>query len=126
MKRIRATMERLKIWKDSFEGRIIPLCGDISKPRLGLGEEDYSRVSKGVSQIFHAACPRSWVTTPDSSACYIVGTMHVIALARRAKLAIHALSTNWLDLQEEYATEAGESCLWLKSYFRVFSSESGV
>ena len=35
--------------------KLIPLHGDISKPKLGLSENDYNTLAENVSIVFHSA-----------------------------------------------------------------------
>jgi hypothetical protein len=49
--RVRDTLQRLKIWRPEFEGRIIALPGDIAKPRLGLSEPEYAALAASVGKV---------------------------------------------------------------------------
>ncbi|CAH9059406.1 D-alanine--D-alanyl carrier protein ligase [Pseudoalteromonas holothuriae] len=53
--RIKDTMSEWKLWKAGDEERIVAIASDISKPRLGLDNESYSRLANTVDSIFHCA-----------------------------------------------------------------------
>ena len=47
--------EDWKTKKPDKVAKLIPLNGDISKPKLGLSEDDYNTLVENVSIVFHSA-----------------------------------------------------------------------
>ena len=48
-------LERYGLWKPSYHDRIVPIPGDIAKPRLGLGELEFRRLAREVDTVIHNA-----------------------------------------------------------------------
>ncbi|MEL4894894.1 thioester reductase domain-containing protein [Crocosphaera sp. Alani8] len=101
---------RLKLhyaWDDSFTPRIIPLIGDLSKPLLGLSQEQFERIGKESEVIYHNG---AWVnhTYPYSrlKSTNVFGTQEVLRLACEGRTKpVHFISTisvfNPTDLSEK-------------------------
>ena len=53
--RLTRALERHGLWKPSYHDRIVPIPGDIGKPRLGLGELEFRRLAREVDTVIHNA-----------------------------------------------------------------------
>lgn len=94
-RKIQKTLESYQIWYDSFSGRIIPVIGDLSQPRLGLSENQFQELTELIDVIYHNG---AWVhhTSPYSTlkAANVLGTQEVLKLASRVKIKpVHFIST---------------------------------
>ena len=50
--RLKANLLNHHIWDDAFESRIVPVLGDLGKPRFGLSEVDFKKLTV-VESIIH-------------------------------------------------------------------------
>jgi myxalamid-type nonribosomal peptide synthetase MxaA len=53
--RIRRSLERYRIWDDSFESRIVAVEGDLRRPLLGLTPERFEQLAAETGAIYHSA-----------------------------------------------------------------------
>lgn len=77
-----------RIGRDLERGRLIVLAGDLTRPRLGLSEEDYDRLCDEVECIVHAGARVDHVLGDEALfAPNVLGTVEIVrlALARRIK-----------------------------------------
>ncbi|MDA4925054.1 amino acid adenylation domain-containing protein [Acinetobacter baumannii] len=51
--RLKEIMLRYKLWRNGDEKRLIVISGDISKPKFGLSNNDYIKISETIDSIFH-------------------------------------------------------------------------
>ncbi|HEY9622706.1 MAG TPA: thioester reductase domain-containing protein, partial [Crinalium sp.] len=80
--------------------RIIPVVGNLAKPRLGLSEQQFQAIAETVDTIYHSAANVN-LFYPYSSlkAANVSGTHEILKLATSAKLkSVHYIST--LDVFE--------------------------
>ena len=69
------------------EGRIVPVVGDLSKPRLGVDAEEMERLDGRIDHFFHLAAIYDLTADGDSQReSNVEGTRHALQLAE----AIHA------------------------------------
>ena len=52
MERLKSNLLNHHIWDDAFESRIVPVLGDLGKPRFGLSEGDFKKLT-AVESIIH-------------------------------------------------------------------------
>ena len=78
------------------EDRIVPVLGDLSQPRFGLGQEEYQQLSEHIDLIFHCAAAVNYVYTYTAIKPHTVdGTREVIKFACHAKTKpIQFISSN--------------------------------
>ncbi|MEQ8997811.1 MAG: amino acid adenylation domain-containing protein [Coleofasciculus sp. B1-GNL1-01] len=93
--RIQSSLESYLLWDESLSTRIIPVVGDLSRPLLGLSEEEFQALSRKVDVIYHNG---AWVhhTSPYSTlkAANVLGTQEVLRLASQIKVKpVHFIST---------------------------------
>jgi amino acid adenylation domain-containing protein/thioester reductase-like protein len=94
-KRIQSNLANFLLWEESFAARIVPVPGDLSKPRLGLGGEEFDHLAGRIDAIYHSG---AWVNFlhPYSrlKAANVSGTQEVIRLAARTRRKpLHFVST---------------------------------
>jgi thioester reductase-like protein len=93
--RIRTALKRYHLWEDSFVHRIIPVLGDLSKPKLGIESGQFDRLSQKIDIIYHCG---AWVNMiyPYSAmkATNVLGTQEVLRLASQFRVKpVHFVST---------------------------------
>lgn len=90
-------------------GRLDVLEADISKPRLGLDEEAFSRVAATAGEVWHCAASLSF-TEEEKDEIFLMnvgGTRHVLELAERtSSRRLHHVSTAYVAGTRELATES--------------------
>src|ERR671916_2261956 len=93
---IEANLRRYGLWRPERAERIVPVPGDLSEPLLGLDEEDFDALARGVDLIIHAGAavnlvyPYSELRAPN-----VGGTREVLRLAcRHGARPVHHVSTN--------------------------------
>jgi thioester reductase-like protein len=69
----------------SIRRRLTPFAGDVSHPRLGLGEAEYDALAARVTHIVHAAATVRLNERPDAAhRVNVIGTREVLKLAERS------------------------------------------
>ncbi|MCD8299971.1 MAG: thioester reductase domain-containing protein [Clostridiales bacterium] len=53
MKRIKDNLKHYRCYKSEMTPFIVPVCGDLSEPRLGLDDKDWKELSENVEIIYH-------------------------------------------------------------------------
>ena len=70
----------------SLEDRIVPVTGDLTRPRLGLEEDEYRRLAEEIDLVFHCAASVNYVYPYATVKPHTVdGTMEVIKFACSAR-----------------------------------------
>lgn len=75
--------------------RLVPVLGDISQPRLGIEPAEYARLTRSVSEVFHAGASVSFGATYERiKPANVDGVRHILqfAAAERSKF-VHYVST---------------------------------
>ncbi|MBP0000389.1 MAG: amino acid adenylation domain-containing protein [Cyanobacteria bacterium SID2] len=93
--KIQRNLKRYQLWEDSLAVRIVPVLGDLSRPRLGLDAEQFSRFAEKIDAVYHCG---AWVNVvyPYSAleAINVKGTEEVLRLASQTKIKpVHFIST---------------------------------
>jgi len=93
--KIQTSLQSYSIWDESFHSRIIPLAGDLSKPRFGLSQQQFEAMAGKIDVIYHNG---AWVhhAYPYSTlkAANVSGTQEILRLASRVKTKpVHFVST---------------------------------
>lgn len=82
--RIRTAMTHYRIWREEYARRIVPVPGDLAEPRLGMGEEEFSRLAREIGVIYHIGAQVNFVFPYSAlKAANVGGTQEVIRLAVR-------------------------------------------
>ncbi|MGW6569569.1 thioester reductase domain-containing protein [Streptomyces sp. NPDC054975] len=95
--RLRENLEWYRVW-DEMEGeseRIKVLVGDLSLPRLGLGEDVFDDLARTVDVVYHNGATVHWLRPyADLKAANVQGTQEVLRLAARHRtVPVHYVST---------------------------------
>ena len=70
----------------SLGHRIVPVTGDLTQPRLGLGEDEYRRLAEEVDLVFHCAASVNYVYPYATVKPHTVGgTLEVLRFACSAR-----------------------------------------
>ncbi|QSQ15457.1 non-ribosomal peptide synthetase [Myxococcus landrumensis] len=95
MRRIRKNLEGYSLWSDALASRIVPLRGDIGKPRLGLSEAEFERLSSEVDVILHNGALVNFLYPYEGlKAANVLGTREILRLATRTRVKpLHYVST---------------------------------
>jgi amino acid adenylation domain-containing protein/thioester reductase-like protein len=93
--KIRGNLTFYGLWDAAMETRIIPVLGDLSQARLGLGMKEFHRLAENVAAIYHCG---AWVnfTYPYEAlkATNVLGTEEILRLASQAGgKPVHFIST---------------------------------
>lgn len=81
---------------NAFEKRIRPICGDLSKPKLGLNNTDWDFLSRTIHTIYHNGAYVNYMMDYQSMRqINVIGTKEVIALcfAYRSKVLNYVSTT---------------------------------
>lgn len=106
--RLRESLEQQRLWQADFEGRIIPVMGDLSQPSLGLSGADFQALGERISAIYHSG---AWVNLaypyPVLKQSNVDSLTEILRLASyRPNLPIHFVSTVdvWVTLENQVRT----------------------
>jgi thioester reductase-like protein len=103
--RVRANLRRAHLdVPDELLARVVPVIGDMSRPRLGLSEEDFDGLAEGMDAIYHNGAVMNFVLTYQWMMPPHVGsTVDVLRLATRyATKPLHLMSTLGVFLGVNY------------------------
>ncbi|MFD7657747.1 amino acid adenylation domain-containing protein [Actinosynnema sp. NPDC059797] len=103
--RIRANLRRAHLdVPEERLARVVPVVGDMSKPMLGLPEEDFDRLAESMDAIYHNGAVMNFVLTYQWMMPPHVGsTIDVLRLATRyATKPLHLMSTLGVFLGTNY------------------------
>lgn len=59
--RIEKNLTNHQLWNESYAGRIVPVVGDLGKPRFGLSEEQFTTLANNTDLIYHSGALVHWV-----------------------------------------------------------------
>lgn len=93
--KIQNILESYLLWDEKFTQRITPVVGDLSKPLLGLSQEEFQILASKVDTIYHNGALVNF-TYPYSAlkAANVLGTQEILRLASQIKLKpVHFIST---------------------------------
>ena len=52
---VRQLFDKLRKQQPDFEQKLLPVCGDVMQPNLGIAEDDRRILQEGVNVVFHSA-----------------------------------------------------------------------
>jgi thioester reductase-like protein len=93
--RLKNVLKSASLWDDSFQPRIIPIQGDLSKPLLGLSSEKFQQLADEIDVIYHNG---AWVhhASPYSllKSTNVLGTQEILRFACQSHpKPVHFIST---------------------------------
>ena len=100
-------LEHYELGGQDASPRIIPVCGDLAEPRLGLTEEKYQELARDIDAIYHNGARVSSVypyqlLKPSN----VTGTVEVLRFATLAKVKpVHFVSTLSVFDSPDYLTK---------------------
>lgn len=91
-------MSSYGIWDDSYAERIIPVLGDLRRPRIGLSRPAWDHLAETVDSIFHCGAEVNFLTPYQSlKPANVVGTEAILRLAvARTTKPVHFVSTTYV------------------------------
>ncbi|MGM1062666.1 thioester reductase domain-containing protein [Saccharothrix sp. Mg75] len=94
-RRLRENLEWYEVAGEVDPARVVVHVGDLTSPRLGLGEEVFDDLARRVDVVFHAGATVSWLRPyTDLKASNVTGTVEVLRLAARHRtVPVHYVST---------------------------------
>jgi len=102
MKRIKESLRRSRLWTadlaKSVETRVKVLCGDIAKPYLGLGHDQWNWLAGNMDAVWHNAATVNYVLSYEAMrACNVDGTGELLRFACTARPKyFHHMSTTFI------------------------------
>lgn len=93
--RIRDNLERYGLWREEDQGRLRPVPGDVSAPRLGMPPARYASLCQEVDVVLHGAAQMSWLLPyRDLFASNVEGTRQLLQFASESRGAsVHHVSS---------------------------------
>ena len=90
----RGRLEELIAGWGAEEGRIVPVVGDLSQPKLGVSDSDLAQL-QGVDHVFHLAAIYDMTADAESQqVANIEGTRHMVELAEAVEAGrVHMVSS---------------------------------
>ncbi|CAI7567107.1 unnamed protein product [Penicillium viridicatum] len=93
--RIRRNLLDMGLWRDSILDRLEILPGNLSRPRLGLGPEEFESIAARVQVIVHAAATVNLVYPYAAlRGANVGGTREILRLAAKGGATVQYISTN--------------------------------
>ena len=95
LNKLKNNLQQYGLLNAAFKHRIIPLCGDLSKPRLGLSSALFMALAGQIDAIYHNGALVNFVQPYAAlKAANVIGTQEVLRLAcsEKTKL-VHYVST---------------------------------
>nr|VFJ48004.1 MAG: thioester reductase domain-containing protein [Candidatus Kentron sp. FW] len=94
-RRLRENLQFYALWNDALNARIVPVVGNLSKPLLGLLEEEFDHLASCIDVIYHCGAQIN-ATRPYSAlkAANVLGTREILRLAGKNRTKpLHFIST---------------------------------
>ncbi|MGK7927162.1 MAG: amino acid adenylation domain-containing protein, partial [Spirulina sp.] len=103
--RLQQNLKRYLLWEQTWDSRLIPVLGDLTKPMFGLANEEFRELAHGMDVIYHCGAfinliyPYSVLRKPN-----VLGTREVLRLASQGRVTpIHFISTFDVFLSPHYS-----------------------
>lgn len=102
--RLHSHLDSYGLWREEWAARIVPVCGDLALPRLGLTDALWAELAETIDAIYHNG---AWVNAlyPYSRlrAANVLGTEEIIRLAGAGQTkALHYISTLAIFLSDDH------------------------
>ncbi|BAY26129.1 amino acid adenylation domain protein [Calothrix sp. NIES-2100] len=93
--KIQINLERYMLWSNKLSSRIVPVIGDLSKPLLGLTNEEFRDLASKLDLIYHAGAFVNLVYPYSTlQPTNVLGTQEVLRLASHGKVTpVNFIST---------------------------------
>ena len=98
-------------WTARARGRIEAVSGDITLPRMGIGQSEYEELAERIDAVYHAAANVRHYASDEAAfmESNLTGTKEAIAFARKAGVTLHHMSS--VSISGEYLPEDPEKQL---------------
>jgi amino acid adenylation domain-containing protein/thioester reductase-like protein len=93
--KVRHNLDSYGLWRNDFSSRIYPVCGDLTKPLLGIQASQWQQLAQDIDVIYHNGALVNF-TYPYSTLkpANVLGTQEVLRLACTTKnKPVHYIST---------------------------------
>ncbi|MEM9484543.1 MAG: thioester reductase domain-containing protein, partial [Cyanobacteria bacterium P01_F01_bin.116] len=93
--KLKHCLQNYKIWHSEFESRLVPVPGDLAKPKLGLSPETFQALAKQIDSIYHNGAQVHHISPyTQLRAANVHSTREIIKLACRSRpKPLHYTST---------------------------------
>jgi len=86
MQRIYDNLAQYNLWQDAYNGRIVPVIGDLKLPLFGLTPEAFAALAATVDSVYHCGSKLSYVAPYEFlRAANVGGTQEALRLATTTK-----------------------------------------
>ncbi|MBD2103367.1 type I polyketide synthase [Leptolyngbya sp. FACHB-261] len=112
MQKIQKNLSSYGLWQSQHRFRIIPVVGDLAKPRLGLSTEQFDELAHKIDVIYHNGAVLNFVYPYSTlKPTNVLGTQEILRLACQSKVKpLHYVSTDAVfDSSAYYGREVLES-----------------
>jgi thioester reductase-like protein len=94
-RRLADSLRRYRLWDDRMAGRLIPVAGDLAKPRLGLSAEEFDALARTADGVYHCGATVDLLYRyEDLRPANVDGTEEVLRLAALHRtVPVHYVST---------------------------------
>jgi len=105
--RLQSHLQHYGLWQDLWATRLVPLCGDLAQPRLGLSAAQFAELGDTIDVIYHNG---AWVNAlypyERLRLANVLGTQEVIRLAALGRpKPLHYISTLAVFLSDAYTAQ---------------------
>jgi thioester reductase-like protein len=94
-KRLEETLRSYGLWNEEVASRVVPITGDLSRPRLGLPVDDFERLAACIDAVYHSGALVSYVLPYSRlKGSNVDGTTEVLRFATHGRpKAVHYVSS---------------------------------
>jgi amino acid adenylation domain-containing protein/thioester reductase-like protein len=94
-RRIKEILESFGLWAESYESRIVPVPGDLSKPLFGLSPEQFRSLAAEIDAVYHNGAMANYIYPYSAhKPVNVQGTREALRLACQVKAKpVHYVST---------------------------------
>jgi thioester reductase-like protein len=95
LNRIQANLESHALWREDYASRLIPVAGDLARPRLGLSPARFQELAERIDVIYHNGALVNFIYPYQAlKAANVEGTTEILALACASRpKPVHYIST---------------------------------
>jgi len=114
LERLKAALQASGLGAQTFDERVVPICGDLALPNLGLTRDRWEALANGVDTIYHNGAMVNYVFNYEAArAANVLGTSDVLRLAfdGRPKTLNHMSTTfvfGWTVKPALYESDSNE------------------
>jgi amino acid adenylation domain-containing protein/thioester reductase-like protein len=102
-RKLQRCLQAHQLWDAATAHRVVPVCGDLAQPLLGLSAREFAWLAEKIDSLYHCG---AWVnfTYPYQilKASNVLGTQEVLRLAGQAGAPVHFISTLGVFALKQY------------------------